>query len=519
MFLNQEIEKAIRDGYKGQNLERDIKFILEYFGFGEEIYPTQIFLSKKYGVGKTRGGGSYILRTKFNENYIGIEKLNVLREVDKILRSREYFFYSDFFILLIENHLIDEISYLPGLFNLLKYLGFALDYDIYNLGLNKVEREDFAQHDEFIIAHTTAYPQLKSDIRKTFEQLGRVSIRCLDDVYNKNHNFVFSFSDIKRIIRNTESSWCLDSDGKFWFLIGNRENRIINLLKKVYKVGKIFEQDILAEVITKSLREYAVTKPNSSIVKKYLQSAGVVDHDERFFFLDDSLEDTKIKIEDIENAIISFLTKNQAETRANIIEYLNKLGYEKQATIDSYIEYSPFFLKREINYKKAKSRETFEIVYIGNHHKDNHILVTSKYDLYRKQLQGLASTDGTTEQKIRNEQTILRNWLFENKSHEKCALCVKEYSIKSLVAAHKKPRRYCSTNERTDPYIVMPACKMGCDFVYEERWVKIEDGVITVDEKKIVKFSDHEKHYLQTLSGRNVDKMWLQGEKSYFDDF
>ena len=162
---------------------------------------------------------------------------------------------------------------------------------------------------------------------------------------------------------------------------------------------------------------------------------------------------------------------------------------------------------------------TDEIVFIGDYGNKNRTFQEDRYSVFKKLLQGLDDTDGKAEQKIRKEQSYLRTWLFDGKSSEKCALCGKEYSIESLVAAHKKPRKHCSSNERTDPCIVMPACKFGCDQVYEKRWAKIMNGVVEIDSVKTSNLTKDEKDYLEKLKGRQIDEVWLQGEESYFYDF
>jgi hypothetical protein len=53
-------------------------------------------------------------------------------------------------------------------------------------------------------------------------------------------------------------------------------------------------------------------------------------------------------------------------------------------------------------------------------------------------------TDETLEQKIRKEQRILQEWLFKDKEQERCAICGCNYSINTLVAAHKKKRVFAN---------------------------------------------------------------------------
>ena len=101
-------------------------------------------------------------------------------------------------------------------------------------------------------------------------------------------------------------------------------------------------------------------------------------------------------------------------------------------------------------------------------------------DTYGKRLAELDSTDtGYRSAKFRKEQATLRTILFGGKETAQCALCHQQFPTKLLVAAHIKPRARCSSLERTDPNIVMPACKTGCDDFFEHGFLIVEgDGVI-----------------------------------------
>ena len=105
-------------------------------------------------------------------------------------------------------------------------------------------------------------------------------------------------------------------------------------------------------------------------------------------------------------------------------------------------------------------------------------------DTYGKRLAELDSTDtGYRSAKFRKEQATLRTILFGGKDTAQCALCHQQFPTKLLVAAHIKPRARCSSLERTDPNIVMPACKTGCDDFFEYGFLIVDaDGAIQVNE-------------------------------------
>ena len=99
-----------------------------------------------------------------------------------------------------------------------------------------------------------------------------------------------------------------------------------------------------------------------------------------------------------------------------------------------------------------------------------------------------------TETKQRNssgrkEQAILRKLMIGDKKEIQCALCHKTLPTNLIVTAHIIPRNKCSLEQRKDPNIVMPACKIGCDSFFEEGYLEVQnDGSIQVsNEMKIEK--------------------------------
>jgi len=91
----------------------------------------------------------------------------------------------------------------------------------------------------------------------------------------------------------------------------------------------------------------------------------------------------------------------------------------------------------------------------------------------------LAHLDGETDLRVtaarRLEQGFLRRLLLPGETGN-CVLCGDELPVQFLVAAHIKKRAFCTHAERTDmPAIAMVACKFGCDALFE-------DGLLGVNE-------------------------------------
>tara|TARA_R110002153_G_scaffold12031_1_gene45722 strand:- start:344 stop:1324 length:981 start_codon:yes stop_codon:yes gene_type:complete len=91
----------------------------------------------------------------------------------------------------------------------------------------------------------------------------------------------------------------------------------------------------------------------------------------------------------------------------------------------------------------------------------------------KKRLANMEFTDTEATVKRRREQQILADILFLDKTEESCSICHKVMPTELLHAAHIKQRSECTKKEKTDPNIVMPLCKLGCDDLFEQGFILI----------------------------------------------
>tara|TARA_Y100001958_G_C21238805_1_gene565942 strand:+ start:425 stop:1861 length:1437 start_codon:yes stop_codon:yes gene_type:complete len=85
------------------------------------------------------------------------------------------------------------------------------------------------------------------------------------------------------------------------------------------------------------------------------------------------------------------------------------------------------------------------------------------------------------EVKYRREQKLLRKSLgLDDEGPHYCDLCGNDFPAKFLVAAHIKPRKKCSEEEKGDLNVVMRACLAGCDHLYELGLISVNEGFIIV---------------------------------------
>lgn len=527
MSLRTEVENLIRrkNPRKSEHLSRDMEIMLEYFGLGEAKFPTQESLGDKYKIRKQYISKD-IIKVKFKDK-VQIAEIPILSTVEEILNEYNFIFYSDFKKILVDRNLIDETVWLKGLFNLFNCFSLCQDFDIYTLKGSKATKFDIEHDEDFLIIKKTVHKQLKTDIQKLLKLPGRiVGICCLDDVYENDESFRLDFADAKRVLKNTDSVWCKEINGKFWYIVQKpealkRDNPIITALRKLKglesRIGNRFEKDILSEVLANTLdkRSNDFEKPDTDVIRIYLDGSRFIQPSDNHYALNGNLEGRELN--EIEVDLINYCSEHTVSPYSNISKFLKSLdkGYSKP-NIDKNIYNSPFLYKREAI--DPNGRETYDFVFIANFSQNIESVVEGGYEFVREKLLGLyGETDADREQKQRREQSILRRWLFKDKARETCALCGKEFSVDSLVAAHKKPRAICSENERTDPYIVMPLCKFGCDQVYEKRWVRISNGCIEPNDIEVNSLSANETEYVNTLTGRRLDEAWIKGDASYFD--
>jgi len=126
-------------------------------------------------------------------------------------------------------------------------------------------------------------------------------------------------------------------------------------------------------------------------------------------------------------------------------------------------------------------------------------------------------TEGTDKEVagvFRREQRALRAHLLGGKTQDHCSFCGRLLPSNLLVAAHIKPRNACSERERLDPNVVIWACVLGCDSLYDK-------GVVFVDDKGILRATSGRSgtpdlsDFVSDLVGRHVSRHTTQTAK-YF---
>ena len=123
-------------------------------------------------------------------------------------------------------------------------------------------------------------------------------------------------------------------------------------------------------------------------------------------------------------------------------------------------------------------------------------------------------TDKPITGTFRREQRALRQHLIGNKKSGMCGVCGRSLSSNLLVASHIKPRNECTEKERIDPSVVMLACVLGCDSLFDK-------GFIYIDQSGTIKVTSKSDGYpdlsqfVSALDGQ-VAKAFSTNAKGYF---
>ncbi|MFM5642113.1 hypothetical protein ACET6M_19245 [Aeromonas veronii] len=513
MSVEKELREYLHAVLKGLDTKsRDINLILYCYGFGKDLWPTLENAADEFNVGSSEGRRSERPRQIINSKFKKIAKLSefpLLMGFSQYLHSSSIHYYEDLIRYVEENNLFDGNINLLSLLWLLNDLDDAKEYKAYTIGLDDLTKSGYNKGTEVIFGVASKINTLKTSLKKAKTipgQLGIAKLQYLMDEVNLND---LEFQILLNIIKSDPDSWFYSDSGYEYYLFESRDNTLINNLEKIKNITKLEDVDILAKVLVNSLnRRTAPNKreyPPENVIKRYLLSSKHTEIRGNKVYI--NVE--PVELTNIEKDISNYLINSNVNDYPTISNHLLTLGYEKPL-IDKTVFYSPLLF---VDKSQGRYHYTYNLVGKSSDSAE----VSTKYEDFRQRLikASEGGTDGSSNILTRKEHHILSLWLFEGKEKEFCAICQKEFSVKSLVTAHKKKRKDCAENERTDPYIVMPLCVFGCDYLYENRLIYIDSGIVHKTND-----SEHtyitELDYIKSISGNKLEERWLKGNELYF---
>ncbi|MEF2097309.1 hypothetical protein V3595_22070 [Bacillus sp. CFBP9009] len=494
-----------------ETLDRDIQIVQTYFGLRTQVYPTYQSIADEYGVG-SRQTVQQIISKRF-VNRVEKEDFMVIHNISQIIEQKEIRYVEEFIQQLNQGGFINGEVHIKGLFNLLQTFGYCLDYKLYNLNIERATEIDFVNMTKLLFIKDDKQEDVLEHVRTIKTLPGRHGMVNFFELISKNS--WLKDQDIplyQSLIQNSKTAKVFFELGtnNMWYMYEDRSNAIVNALGKIVNVTNQVKSDILAETIHSDIskRTFQKSIPSVDIIKQYISNSNFIDIDGEFA----KINIEKRKLQEIETDICNYF-KNKSNYTASYSEinvYLEMKGhsraYRKKKLFSCPFVYVDKSQGRG-NYQ-LKLINQFSPQFVGQENENTY----EKYRNLLRQLQG--KTDITRGFKQRTEQSLLKEWLFKNKETEKCAICGRTFSCRSLVTAHKKKRANCTEEERTDPYIVMPVCLFGCDYLYENGFIRINSGQIHIQNTDALQ--DAEREYLQALENTVMDHRWLQGSKNYF---
>lgn len=501
VFLNENLREL-------PTKSRDIELIHYHYGFRGAAWPTLDETAKKFEIG-SKQRVRQILESKFREK-VEVNDLPSLVGLEGIITSRRFVRSDKISEAASQASLVQPDVPLMGLLNLLHDLGLCTDYEIYTAGLLRAPRATISSNSNLFLISQGELPRLREALRVAKGLPGWDGIARLDFLKKELGEGFEYFDEVVDVLRSDEDSWFYDYDGATYYLFETRANSLVNALEKVKCVAAKTVLNELAETLSNALykRSPKYDFPSPLVVKAYLSTS-------KHTTLADTVVELNLNcssLTPIELDIAATLQKDQTTDYPSLSGQLRRKGYT-EANIMKSINNSPI-----VYVDRSGGRGYHRYSLVGRSLTgDERARTLDRYDRYRERLID-SSKEGTDREQLgnaRNEHPILRQWLFDGTAVERCAICGEEYSVSSLIAAHKKRRADCSGNERIDPYIVMPLCLFGCDHMYERGYIYVQDGRVT--EGMLPAFlTARERAAVSQVLGRNLEQRWLLGSNSYF---
>lgn len=495
------LESTIKDG---ANKARDIEIVKFYYGLNESPWPTLEETASRFGVG-SRERIRQLLNSKFRDN-VSKHSIPSLKDLVDVLKSRDYWLASEFEEEIYNAGIIDRESHLKGIFNLIDDVNLDCGFEFFTPDLKRASRNSMSSSKNIFLIKESNVKAIEKLFKKAQGLPGRCGVAKLNYLEEELGQY---YSLVSLLIESSPTSWVRVIDDENWYIFENRDNTIINYCEKVFSVIEYCDAERLAVTFRNALdgRSYKYPYPPAAIIEEYLKSSVyIVNTDSGLKFIGETT-----KLNEIEEDLISFFDSRRKASFPELRDFLSQKGYGHPHILKT-TNFSPL-----VFVDKTKGRTHYVFSLIGHPiSKRDDSSGENSYEFYLRRLRALLDfgTDETREKMARREQHILQEWLFKDKVHENCAICGKDFNVESLVTAHKKPRADCNDAERLDPYIVMPVCVMGCDYLFENMYIYIDGAEI----KRGLPLLDAraESDFIEALVGRSVDSRWLLGNHSYF---
>lgn len=489
------------------NKSRDAQAVFLHYGFGDIAWPTLEQIGEQLSIG-TRERVRQVLKSTFKTK-ASIEHFPVLQVALEEISNVDFESIPEVRKRLTSLGVISPSTRIRGLLNLGSDLGAIGDYEFLDHNLTKLSRSEAEFDEKTFLGTKSAVVDLKKIFKKAKTLPGLLGLATKaylkDEIGPEAAERVWRFMEL-----GAEAEVIQDGDQQ-WYIFEDRDNTLINSCEKIASISIANNTQVLAETLRNSLRRRTqrYEYPSSEVIRKWIYQS-------KWFEISDGVAaflGSPHSLTEIEQAVVQYLAGKGSSMYPPLKDHLLGFGFSKP-NIDKGVTASPLvYVDRTDTRKKYTYTLISEVGYTSKSSAD----LDERYRAFSNRLKRLLTTgypEVSREVLVRREQSILREWLFNEKLTESCAICGKEYSVAALVTAHKKKRADCTDSEKTDPRIVFPLCLFGCDFLYEAGMVRIINGKVVSSRKDTGQTTDI--LMADAVDGNAVDERWVEGKTSYF---
>ena len=487
--------------------DRNVNIVLHQYGFGDSAWPSLEETARAWDVGtreRVRQIKSRFLKSARSE------LLPTLREFSAILATSRCWTQSELTHRLLQEGLIDGQFSFRGILSLAKDMYGTIDYKIYTPTLVPMTRASINRFDEYFLIHRSDIEQVTKIYRRAKRAHGICGMARLN-VATGGEDDDRMRRIVEKLVLFSPNVWVDHTKGDTWYLFENRDSVFFNSTAKVFSTIDGCDLNELAEAYLRPIRRRSTRCriPPADVVINYIQSSSLFSVNDGFVR---STRSYQKDLTTIETDTVRYLRDVSGGcSYGDVKNHLIDKGHSKH-NVTVTVAYSPLV---SVDKSDRPGRHRYHL--IGGRvgvRREQLTESEKRFARFARMLQDLSSTDADVLTKERQEQEILRDWLFEGKETQCCAICGKRYDVRALVAAHKKRRKDCVDVERRDPRVVMPLCLFGCDYLYEHGYVIVRNGKLC---RGVQARDEASREYISRILDSPVVEEWLRGPSHYFE--
>jgi hypothetical protein len=509
--IEQELELWLNANLADTDLKRrDFEVVMTYYGFRKLVYPSIEEVAGEFQFSNYQRV-QQIIKEKFKSKAT-IEQLPTVRRATGIIDGFDCILTTKLKEILATDAVISRNTSLKDVLRLSRHLSCLLDFELYNGSMRELSGTEDECHS--FLARKSNKAALAARLKKAKSLPGSLGLAKFDYLRAELGDGTDT-EELIQFIRDWPDACVADFDGNEWYVIETRDQGyFINSCEKILNLGESFDLIKLADVLANSLYRRTPFYQSKGYAYPGAQAISAWIVRSKWFDVEGSIarfKGRKSELPAIEADLISYLREVKVSSFSDCRNYLKAKGHGKDNIVKA-VQKSPLVL---VDKSAGRTKHLYKLL---------DLVVpcpsTTPVDRkrrYEKRLKEMLCRKGTTDSSResfeRNEQQILREYLFENLAECECAICGEIFSVSALVAAHKKKRAICTDLERTDLSIVFPLCKFGCDYLYEEGLIRVVGGKL----KAVVSSNDNiETKRAKFLEGRRISEKWISSDPPYF---